>query len=424
MSANDSPGAAGLVGSCETPCAQPKRPGGGAGVSACFASLRAAFASLHCACVDSRVSQRALLFHFQAVQMSDEKTEEPTQKKLDDARKKGQSPKSQDVNAAVGLVGLLIALVVTAESMFDQLSQMMVRALHQGLTAKTNQELLALMVETLKTGIMATLPFIAVSVALGVIASFAQVGFNLSFEPISPKFDKLNPAEGLKKLFSVRSFIDFLKMVVKAIALAAVLWVLIEGMVPLLVGATYFDPAGVGLLGWKSIIKLLAAGCVVFIVIGPVDFGLQLWLFKRDQKMSKDEVKREHKESEGDPQLKGQRKQLAQEMATSPPEKRVPGASVVVTNPTHYAVALRYEAGETPLPIIVAKGMDAEAMRIRAIAEKAGVPIVGNPPLARALHKLELDDPIPEELFEAVATVLRWVGYLKSLSTVKKEAGS
>jgi type III secretion protein U len=271
---------------------------------------------------------------------------------------------------------------------------------------------------------MATLPFIAVSVALGVIASFAQVGFNLSFEPISPKFDKLNPAEGLKKLFSVRSFIDFLKMVVKAIALAAVLWVLIEGMVPLLVGATYFDPAGVGLLGWKSIIKLLAAGCVVFIVIGPVDFGLQLWLFKRDQKMSKDEVKREHKESEGDPQLKGQRKQLAQEMATSPPEKRVPGASVVVTNPTHYAVALRYEAGETPLPIIVAKGMDAEAMRIRAIAEKAGVPIVGNPPLARALHKLELDDPIPEELFEAVATVLRWVGYLKSLSTVKKEAGS
>ena len=355
--------------------------------------------------------------------MSGEKTEEPTQKKLDDARKKGQSPKSQDVNAAVGLVGLLIALIVMAESMFDRLSDLMLRALNQGLVARSNQELMALMVETLKTGIMTVLPFIAASVVLGIVASFGQVGFNLSFEPISPKFDKLNPAEGLKKLFSVRSLIDFLKMVVKAIALGAVLWVLIKGMVPLLVGATYFDPAGVGVLGWKSMIKLLAAGCLVFIVVGPVDFGLQLWLFKRDQKMSKDEVKREHKESEGDPQLKGQRKQIAQEMATSPPEKRVPGASVVVTNPTHYAVALRYEPGETPLPIIVAKGMDAEAMRIRGIAEKSGVPIVGNPPLARALHKLNLDDPIPEELFEAVAAVLRWVGYLKTLSPGNKEPG-
>ena len=356
--------------------------------------------------------------------MSGEKTEEPTRKKLDDARKKGQSPKSQDVNAAAGLVGLLIALVVMAESMLDRLSQMLQRALLQGLAAGSNEDMLALMVDMLKTGVMAVLPFIAVSVALGFVASFAQVGFNLSFEPISPKFDKLNPAEGLKKLFSVRSLIDFLKMVVKAVALGAVLWVLIQGMVPLLVGATYFDPAGVGLLGWKSMIKLLAAGCLVFVVVGPVDFGLQLWLFKRDQKMTKDEVKREHKESEGDPQLKGQRKQIAQEMATSPPEKRVPGASVVVTNPTHYAVALRYEPGETPLPVIVAKGMDAEALRIRAIAEKSGVPIVGNPPLARALHKLQLDDPVPEELFEAVAAVLRWVGYLKSLSAANTERGA
>lgn len=354
--------------------------------------------------------------------MSGEKTEEPTQKKLDDARKKGQSPKSQDVNAAVGLVGLLIALIVMAEPVFDRLSELMLRALHQGLVAKSNEELMALMVDMLKTGIMTMLPFVAVSVVLGIVASFGQVGFNLSFEPLSPKFDKLNPAEGLKKLFSVRSFIDFLKMVVKAVALAAVLWVLIRGMVPLLVGATYFDPAGVGMLGWKSLVKLMAAGCLVFIVIGPVDFGLQLWLFKRDQKMSKDEIKREHKESEGDPQLKGQRKQIAQEMATSPPEKRVPGASVVVTNPTHYAVALRYEPGETPLPIIVAKGMDAEALRIRAIAEKSGVPIVGNPPLARALHKLNLDDPVPEELFEAVAAVLRWVNYLKTLAVPKQAA--
>ncbi|MDG5977686.1 type III secretion system protein HrcU [Hydrogenophaga taeniospiralis CCUG 15921] len=349
--------------------------------------------------------------------MSGEKTEQPTKKKLDDARKKGQSPKSQDVNAAVSVVGLMVVLIVMAETVFDRLSQIMEQALQQGLLVRSNDALLALMVDTLKSAVGTVLPVVLASVALGALAAFAQVGVNISFDPVSPKFDKLNPAEGLKKLFSVRSFIDFLKMVVKAVALAAVLWVLIKGMVPLLVGATYFDPRGVGVMAWTTMIKLLAAGSVVFIVVGPVDFGLQLWLFKRDQKMSKDDVKREHKESEGDPQLKGQRKQLAHEIASSPPEKRVPGASVVVTNPTHYAVALRYEPGETALPIIVAKGMDAQAMRIRAIAEQAGVPIVGNPPLARALHKLNLDDPVPEELFESVAAVLRWVGYLKTLST-------
>ncbi|MGN7876138.1 type III secretion system export apparatus subunit SctU [Roseateles sp. 22389] len=349
--------------------------------------------------------------------MSGEKTEEPTKKKLDDARKKGQSPKSQDVNAALGLVGLLIVLIVMAESTLDQLSGLIVRALREGVVAKSNEELLALTVDIARSGFLATLPFVAVSVALGVIASFAQVGFNLSFEPLNLQFDKLNPAEGVKKLFSVRSIIDFLKMVAKAIALGAVLWVMIRGLVPLLVGAAYFDAVGVGVLGWKALIKLISAGCLVFIIVGPVDFGLQLWLFKRDQKMSKDEIKREHKESEGDPQLKGQRKQLAHEMATSPPEQRVPGSTVVVTNPTHYAVALRYEPGETPLPVIVAKGMDAEALRIRAIAEKSGVPIVGNPPLARALHKLPVDDAIPEELFEAVAAVLRWVAYLHTLTS-------
>ena len=348
--------------------------------------------------------------------MSGEKTEEPTQKKLDDARKKGQNAKSQDVNAAASLVGLLICLIVTGDSMFDQLSNSMQLALRQGVLVKSDAELFAVMTELLKSGLMAILPLVATSVLIGFVASFGQVGFNLSFEPLTPNFDKLNPASGLKKMFSVRSIIDFLKMLAKAVALGAVLWVLIVGLIPLLVGATYFDPAGVGVLAWKSMLKLLAAGCIVFIVIGPVDFGLQIWLFKRDQKMSKDEIKREHKESDGDPQLKGQRKQLAREMATSPPEKRVPGASVVDTNPTHYAVALRYEPGETPLPIIVAKGMDAEAMRIRAIAEQSRVPIVGNPPLARALHKLNVDDPVPEELFEAVAGVLRWVGYLKTLS--------
>lgn len=349
--------------------------------------------------------------------MSGEKTEEPTQKKLDDARKKGQNAKSQDVNAAVGLIGLLVCLMATGDAMFERMARSLTLVLEHLPRVTDNQELFALLGEVVADGLWAVLPAVAIAVALGVVASFAQVGFNISFEPLTPNFDKLNPASGLKKIFSVRSIIDFLKMVLKAVALGAVLWVLIVGMVPLLAGAAYFEPAGVGLLAWKAVLKLLAGGCIVFLIVGPVDFGLQKWLFKRDQKMTKDEVKREHKESEGDPMMKGQRRQLAREMATTPPEKRVPGASVVVTNPTHYAVALRYAPGESPLPIVVAKGMDAQALRIREIAEDARVPIVSNPPLARALHKLDLDQPIPEELFEAVAAVLRWVAYLKTFSS-------
>lgn len=348
--------------------------------------------------------------------MSDEKTEEPTQKKLDDAKKKGQSPKSQDVNAAAGVLGLLICLTIMGPSMLDQMSRSVLLAIERGTQVRSDAELLAIMIDVLQTSLMTVLPVLAASVALGLVAAFAQVGAIVSFEAVQIKFDKLNPAEGLKKIFSVRSLIDFAKMVVKAIVLGVVVWVMVKDMVPLLVGAAYLPPPGIGAIGWTTILKLLGAASIVFIVIGPVDFGIQKWLFVRDQKMSKDEVKREHKESEGDPQLKGKRKQLAQEMVNSAPEKRVPGASAVITNPTHYAVAVRYEPGETPLPIVVAKGMDAEAMRIRGLAEQHGVPIVGNPPLARALHTLEIDEPIPEHLFEAVAAVMRWVQVVKKMS--------
>jgi len=356
--------------------------------------------------------------------MSDEKTEKPTQKKLDDARKKGQSPKSQDVNAAAGVLGLLIYLMVMGETMLNQMSRSVLLAIERGTQVHNDADLLAIAADVLQTSLMTVLPIVIAAVVLGLVSAFAQVGAIVSFEPLEPKFEKLNPAEGLKKIFSVRSLIDFAKMVIKAVALGVVVWIMVKDMVPLLVGAAYLPPLGIGAIGWSSLLKLLGAAAVVFIVIGPVDFGLQKWLFIRDQRMSKDEVKREYKENEGDPQLKGKRKQLAHEMVNSAPQKRVPGASVVVTNPTHYAVALLYDPITTPLPTVVAKGMDAEALRIRGLAEQHHVPIVGNPPLARSLHTLEIDEPIPEHLFEAVAAVMRWVQVVKQLSVPPEPAGS
>lgn len=348
--------------------------------------------------------------------MSGEKTEKPTPKKLDDARKKGQTSKSPDVNAAMGLIGLLICLLATGATLLDHLSHILLTAVEQGPLVRDNAHMMTVMTALAVEGFLAQLPMVGLSVVLALVASFAQVGFLLSFEPLTPDFDKINPASGIKRLFSVRSLIDFSKMVLKAAVLGWVLWVMVNDMLPLLIGSAHLPTRGVGIVAWTALLKLLAAGCLVFIVIGPVDFGVQKWLFKRDQKMSKEDIKREHKDAEGDPLLKNQRKQIAHEMANSAPEQRVPNATVVVTNPTHYAVALRYAPGENALPVVVAKGANEAAARIRAIAQEHRVPIVGNPPLARALHRLDIDSPIPEPLFEAVATVLRWVTYLNTLS--------
>jgi type III secretion protein U len=349
--------------------------------------------------------------------MSEEKTEEPTEKKLRDAReKKGQSPKSQDVNAAMSVFGGMVCLMAAGGFIFNGITKIISLVFDDiPRIASSDAHTEGIIFDLVIQGVKIVIPSIITSTLLGLIASFGQVGFHLSFEPITPNFDKVNPGSGIKKLISVKSLIEFGKMVFKAIALTWVLWIMIKGLIPLLVGTAYINPFDMGSVGWNSIIKLLGAASLVFIIIGPIDFGLQLWLFHRDQRMTKDEIKREYKEMEGDPQIKQQRKQLAQEMVNNAPQKKVPGSSVVVTNPTHYSVALYYEAGKTPLPIVVAKGIDAEAMLIREIAERHHIPLVGNPPLARALHKIRIDDPVPEELFEAVAAVLRWVATLKSI---------
>jgi type III secretion protein U len=254
------------------------------------------------------------------------------------------------------------------------------------------------------------------AVLAGLIASFAQVGFMVSFDPVVPNFDKINPGSGIKKLFSLKSVMELIKMTIKALALGAVIYQIILGLMPLLIGTALHNTQTVIDVGWSALLKLMGATAIVFIVLGPVDWGLQKWMFKRDQRMTKDEVKRERKDQEGDPELKGKRKELAKEYAFNAPQKTVPGASVVVTNPTHYAVALRYDPAHMPLPIVVAKGVDGEAALIRQIAAQHKVPIVANPPLARALHLVEVDEPVPEPLFEAVAAVLRWVGSIDQVS--------
>jgi type III secretion protein U len=262
-----------------------------------------------------------------------------------------------------------------------------------------------------RIGLQALLLSIPVGVAVIAVAAAvaSQVGFVLSFKPLEPKFNAINPASGLKRMFSMRSFIDLIKMTIKAVVLAAALYKTLLGLMPLIVGVAYEPLPDLIEISWSALCRLFAVSGVLYLVLGVVDYGIQRWLFIRDHRMSKDEVKREFKNSEGDPQLKGKRKQVAREIVTENPDKAVAGARAVIVNPTHYAVAIRYEPAEYDVPRIVAKGVDADALEIRRMAERHGVPIVGNPPLARALYLVPLEDAIPESCFKAVAAVLAWV---------------
>jgi type III secretion protein U len=341
--------------------------------------------------------------------MSDDKTEEPTEAKLEKAREKGEIPKSEDLTHAVALLGTLVAMIVFGESAWEQLRVLMRRGLDFGDGDLPLIELYQRTGGMALDGLLIVTPVVIAAAVFSVVGAAIQVGFNLAMEAVEFNLEKVSPVAGFKKVFSVKSLLSFVQMIVKATILSAVLWQVSVALVPLLAAAAHQSVPNIALLSWHSLLKVVAIALLLFLALGPVDYGIQRWQFMRDQRMSKDEVRREYKEQEGDPHVKGQRQQLAREQAESDPVKAVAGANAVIVNPTHYAVAISYHAGSSGLPVVVAKGVDEAALRIRRCAELSGVPIFGNPPLARALFKVQVDGTIPEELFEAVAAVLRWV---------------
>jgi type III secretion protein U len=344
-----------------------------------------------------------------------EKTEPASEKKLDDAKKKGQVAQSKDLASSFAFFFGLTALVVTAASSDNHVRKLIETAL--AMPRLGPPEVMPALYERLYAlateGVWVVAPVIGAAIIGSIVGGLAHVGVNISFEPLTPKFDKIDPVGGVKKLFSLKSLFEVFKTVVKAVIIGWVLYVLMRSVAPLTVRATYGSAQSIGITAWASVVRLLSVCAVLFVILGVVDFVVQRLLFHKEQKMSKDEVKREYKQSEGDPQLKGERKAIAQEIAFSDPTPAVAGASAVVVNPTHYAVALRYRPEERGLPVIVAKGVDAEAARIRAIAVENGVPIIGNPELARALFKVNLEADVPEQFFDAVAIVLRWAEQMR-----------
>ena len=350
-----------------------------------------------------------------------EKTEEPTENKFRTARREGQVALSSDMNIAVTLGCGLLVMISASDFLLTHLRTLLQRALDLSLRIKP-PELSESIVVLIREAALIIAPFCFVALLCPLLSGLLQTRFNIAFKKLTPKLDPINPVNGIKRIFSVRTILDFLKTIIKAIIIFTTLYQGIYQHLPLLLGTAYLPINEISQVGWRALCLLFGIGVLTMLVFGAIDIGLQHWLYVRDQRMTKDEVKREYKESEGNPEVKQQQRQLAQEISRSSPQQRLKNAKAVVVNPTHFAVALCYSA-EVGIPQVSAKGIDEDALALRAAAKALGLPILANPPLARALYTLELNDTIPEALFPTVAAILRWVDGLGALpvSTVKNE---
>lgn len=352
--------------------------------------------------------------------MGGEKTEEATTKKLEDARKEGQVSKSQDLTTALSLMGLFLALRVFAgrvgNSFVDLFSDSYseIATVTDGeITANTAGNLLQ---EYGIRVLLIALPFFAIAFLIAFISNVMQIKWEITSKPLMPKFSKINPISGFKKIFSLDKVVDLIKSIVKIVIIIVLVYSMIRDKIKdifLLYGVGSPQTA-VAMIG-NEIIDLGIRISGFFLVVGLADLIYQKFKFKKDMRMTKQEVKDEYKQTEGDPQIKGRIKQKMREASQRRMMQRLPEADVVITNPTHFACAIKYDrASATSAPVLIAKGADYIAAKIKEAAKENDIPIVENKPLARMLYyNVELEQEIPPELYQMTAEVLAYVYSLK-----------
>ena len=341
-----------------------------------------------------------------------EKTEDPTSKRRAESREKGQVPRSADYSAAVVLAGAAAYLYVYGAGILGDMGSFMRSTLEpetlgQGVTTGSLEGSVHLAVSA---GLGMLVPVMLVMALLALADQFSQVGWSFTTQPLTPKFDRLSPAKGIKNIFSRRSLVKAAINIAKLTVIGSVAILVIRGEQGSIIASPALTPAGAMLLIVQLIIRLGLWILAVLIVIGAIDRAYQIWQHTQDLRMSKQEVKDERKSSEGDPSTKARRMRIAREIARQRLQSAVPKADVVVTNPTHFAVAIQYDPEKMNAPKVVAKGADFLAMQIRLIASANGVAIVERKPLARALYRsVEVGQEVSAELYEAVAEVLAYV---------------
>ncbi len=343
-----------------------------------------------------------------------EKTEEPTSKKLDDARKEGQVAKSKEFSSSLTLLTFFLLLRVWMGVLSGQMKELFggfYDRFHYFSNMASyedrHEEYASLVAIALLRVFVMIVPFLIAGFVVCFVADLVQVKWKPTSKPLKPKFSKLNPVNGFKRLFSLEKLIELLKSIVKIAIVVIVVYNQLKDKWPLIFNM-YDMPLLQGVIvAGKTLVDIGFLISVIFMVVAFADFAFQKWKFHQDMKMTKQEVKEEYKSTEGDPQIKGKIKQKMMEASRRRMMQSVPQADVVITNPTHYAVALKYDKEIAPAPYVVAKGVDYMAQKIKEIARESDVQISENKPLARALYSnVEIGEQIPEELYVAVAEVL------------------
>ncbi len=338
----------------------------------------------------------------------EEKTEKATPKKRQDQRKEGNVLQSKEIVTAASVLGIFAAVRLLAEFMMKNVLGFTTKMFGELGTVQVNMDnIMSVWVDVITLVVIVVMPVCAVAMVLGIIPTVAQTKGLFTMKALKPKFSRLNPLEGIKKLFSAQAVVGILKGLIEVVIISFIVYNEISDRLPRIVAL--MDTGVMQGLAYaaSSIFDLVMLICIVLVFVAAADFIFQWWQFEKKLKMSKQEVKEEFKQMEGDPQIKSKIKQKQQQMAMSRMMQEVPSADVVVRNPTHYAVALRYDQDKNRAPQVIAKGKDFTALRIVEIAEKNGVMTMENPPLARALYaQVDLGREIPFELYDAVAEVL------------------
>lgn len=346
-----------------------------------------------------------------------EKTEPATAKKLKDAREEGKVAKSKELNSAFGLIVLFLCLKVFISyvgekflSAFDLVYANMADFVKINEGGMTTQAVSGLIFQVLVLMLLTVIPFFIFGFAIAFLVSIIQVGWTVSTKPMKPQLSKFNPINGFKRIFSKDSVFELVKSIFKIGLIVYIAFTSVRDHAEELF--VLYDISlnqAVSLVG-TFVIDVGLKISLVYLVVGIADFIYQKIKFRDDMKMTKQEVKDEYKNTEGDPQIKGRQRRKMQEVSQKRMMQDVPKADVVITNPTHFAVALKYDADESPAPIVLAKGEDYLAQKIKEVARENQIEIVENKPLARMLyHNVDIGAQIPPELYQAVAEVLALV---------------
>ncbi|MFB5660549.1 flagellar biosynthesis protein FlhB [Alteribacillus sp. HJP-4] len=347
---------------------------------------------------------------------SQEKTEKASPKKRQDARQKGQVAKSSDVNTALVMLAVFLFMFFYGRVLGEYLHDMLQHVYSEYILWDVNEaSIIPIFEEIALESTFVLIPIMLVAMVIGFGASAVQVGFKYTPESIAMKLEKINPISGFKRIFSIRALVELMKSLLKitlvGILVFSILWISLDSLLFLSQKSVETGFAEVARL--TGIIGVSVAMLLLFLAIP--DYIYQKYDHEKQIRMSKQDVKDEHKKMEGDPLIKSKRRQKQMDMAMQRMMQEVPKADVVITNPTHFAIALRYEDSEMAAPVITAKGADFVAFRIRTLAKQHEVILVENKALARALYaQAEIGDEVPEELFKAVAEVLAYVYRLKN----------